>query len=48
MMPHEIIAILEKKIIKDANKLSDIMDKNNYSLYIQQGEFELTSDISDE
>lgn len=49
MMPHEVIALLEeKKIVKDADKFSDFMDKNDYSPYIQQGEFKLTSDMSDE
>ncbi|HLR58848.1 MAG TPA: hypothetical protein VK094_00020 [Pseudogracilibacillus sp.] len=49
MMPHEVILLLEeKKIIKDAEKFADFMDKNDYSPYIQQGEFELTSDMSEE
>src|SRR5699024_6106018 len=49
MMPHEVIALLEEEdIIEDADKFSEFMDKNDYSPYIQQGEFELTSDMSDE
>src|SRR5690625_1961753 len=49
MMPHEVIALLEEEdIIEDADKFSEFMHKNDYSPYIQQGEFELTSDMSDE
>src|SRR5699024_1846552 len=49
MMPHEVIALVEEEdIIEDADKFSEFMDKNDYSPYIQQGEFELTSDMSDE
>lgn len=49
VMPHEVILLLEeKKIIKDAEEFAEFMEDNDYSPYIQQGEFELTSDMSQE
>src|SRR5699024_8906401 len=49
MMPHEVIDLLEEEdMIEDADKFSVFKDKNDYSPYIQQGEFELTSDMSDD
>lgn len=48
-MPHEVIILLEeKKIIEDAEEFAKFMEKENYSPYIQQGEFELNSEMSEE
>lgn len=47
-MPHEVILLLEeKKIIKDAEAFAKFMEKENYSPYIQQGEFDLNSEMSE-
>lgn len=47
MVPSEISKTLEKeKIIKDALDFNQYMESNNYSPYLQIGEFELTSDMS--
>lgn len=47
MVPSEISKILEeKKIIKSANDFSQFMESNNYSPYLQIGEFKLNSDMS--
>lgn len=47
MLPSMISEKLEKnKIIKDATKFSKFMEDNNYSPYLQIGEFKLKSDMS--
>src|SRR5699024_5050339 len=47
MMPHEVIALLEEEnIIEDADKYYELMYKNEYSHYIQQGKFEITNNMS--
>lgn len=47
MLPSTISEVLEEnKIIDDALKFSKFLEDNDYSPYIQIGEFKLTSDMS--